>query len=120
MIFIQKYHYPEDATELAMVKSSLIILIKKHPKEALAGLFSQVMGEDDLTREKCIEFVCNSVMKIKNELFAKNFDNEQFFIEQIKQVLYNCYIISIYIKCCYVLRTCLPKAGKSKIRLFKM
>jgi len=81
-----KLLYTEDPTELAMVKNSLILLIRKHPKEALAGLFSQVMGDDDVTREKCIEFICNSVMKLKNELFAKNFDNEQFFIEQIKQV----------------------------------
>ena len=52
----------------------------------MAGLFSQVMGEDDMTREKCIEFVSNTIMKHKNELFAKNFETEQFFIEQIKQV----------------------------------
>ena len=77
----------EDSTELAMVKNSLLILIKRHPKEALAGVFGQVTGDDDMTREKCIEFVCNSVMKIKNELFATNFDTEEFFIEQIKQVI---------------------------------
>ena len=77
-----------------MVKNSLIILIKKQPKEALAGVFGQVTGDDDMTREKCIEFVCNSVMKIKNELFAKNFDTEQFFIEQIKQVYLLCCSLS--------------------------
>ena len=80
------YMYTEDPTELLLVKNSLILVIKKYPKEAMAGLFSQVMGEDDMTREKCIEFVCNSIMKHKNELFAKNFETEQFFIEQIKQV----------------------------------
>ena len=83
-----------------MVKNSLIILIKKHPKEALAGLFGQVMGDDDLTREKCIEFVCNSVMKIKNELFAKNFDTEQFFIGQIKQVT-KCIVHHEHVLCYY-------------------
>ena len=86
----------EDPTELTMVKNSLLILIKKHPKEALAGLFGQVMGDDDMTREKCIEFVCNSVMKIKNELFATNFDTEQFFIEQIKQVILLYYLLYMH------------------------
>ena len=84
-----------------MVKSSLIILIKKQPKEALAGVFGQVMGDDDMTREKCIEFVCNSVMKIKNELFAKNFDTEQFFIEQIKQVYLLLYCYPLQLLLCF-------------------
>ncbi|XP_065911224.1 apoptosis inhibitor 5-like [Dysidea avara] len=52
--------------------------------DRMAGLFSQVMGEDDMTREKCIEFVCNSIMKHKNELFTKNFETEQFFIKQLR------------------------------------
>ena len=82
-----------------MVKNSLLILIKKHPKGSLAGLFGQVMGDDDMTREKCIEFVCTSVMKIRNELFAKNFDNEQFFIEQIKQVNCNSVCSTSNFKC---------------------
>ena len=92
----QTHYCAEDPTELTMVKNSLIILIKKQPKEALAGVFGQVMGDDDLTREKCIEFVCNSVMKIKNELFAKNFDTEQFFIEQIKQVYYFVLFLTVF------------------------
>lgn len=103
--------FTEDSTELAMVKNSLLIVIKRHPKEALAGLFGQVMGDDDMTREKCIEFVCNSVMKIKNELFAKNFDTEQFFIEQIKQV--NCFLVCNYCAllvyaCTYCCINCQP------------
>ena len=65
------------------MKNSLILVIKKYPKEAMSGLFSKVMGEDDMTREKCIEFVCNFIMKHKNELLTKNFETEQFFIKQV-------------------------------------
>lgn len=47
----------EDAVELKIVRSGLQMLIKKDPKGALGGMFSQISVGDDLVREKAITFL---------------------------------------------------------------
>ncbi|XP_065070517.1 apoptosis inhibitor 5-like [Rhopilema esculentum] len=77
----------EDEVELAIVKSGLVSLIKKNPKGALGGIFSQIVSEDDVVREKAIKFLNYSVQLLLKEVFHPNPDMEMFLFEEIKKTM---------------------------------
>jgi len=82
----------EDATDLGIVKSSMAVVLQMDTKSALAGIFSQIMTEEDgvrevSIREKGIEYVSKSLMSMRHKLFLTNPENEKFLLEQIKKVL---------------------------------
>jgi len=77
----------EDEVELTIVKSGLVSLIKKDPKSALGGIFSQISSEDDLVREKAIKFLNYSVQLLSKEIFHANPDVESFLFQEVKKAM---------------------------------
>ena len=53
---------------------------------ALAGIFDQIMGEDETVRDKAIEYVSVSLMDMRHKLFIQCEDNEKFLVELVKKV----------------------------------
>lgn len=74
----------DDSTELSVVQTSLITLIKTDPKGVLSGLFGHINSDDDLLRETCIKFL-GRVKQLGREVIDK--DAEDFLITQCKKVL---------------------------------
>eukprot|EP00794_Sanderia_malayensis_P018134 gene18134-19944_t len=77
----------EDEIELGIVKNGLISLIKKDPKAALGGIFSQIVNEDDIIREKAIKFLNYSVHLLVKDIFHPNPDIESFLYQEIKKAM---------------------------------
>lgn len=75
----------DDATELSLVQSSLLILLKINTKGTLQGLFTQIMGEDDTVREKAIKFLGTKVKTLPEENMDK--DTEDYLVAECKKVL---------------------------------
>jgi len=69
----------------------MAVVLQMDTKSALAGIFSQIMTEEDgvrevSIREKGIEYVSKSLMSMRHKLFLTNPENEKFLLEQIKKV----------------------------------
>jgi len=77
----------EDPAELAIVRNGLELLIKKDPKGALGGIFSQIHIGDDPVREKAIKFLNYATTKMSTDVFNKDQDTGQYLLEEIKKVL---------------------------------
>ncbi|XP_067000689.1 apoptosis inhibitor 5 isoform X2 [Anabrus simplex] len=75
----------EDSTELSVVHNSLMTLFKIDAKGSLAGLFSQILSGDDLTRERCLKFLTVKVKSLGHEIINK--ECEEFIISEAKKVL---------------------------------
>ena len=63
-----------------------------HIAGTLGGIFSQIVSEDDVVREKAIKFLNYSVQLLLKEVFHPNPDMEMFLFEEIKKV----YIYIVY------------------------
>eukprot|EP00112_Aurelia_sp_Birch-Aquarium-sp1_P025605 Seg859.11 transcript_id=Seg859.11/GoldUCD/mRNA.D3Y31 product="Apoptosis inhibitor 5" protein_id=Seg859.11/GoldUCD/D3Y31 len=77
----------EDEVELSIVKGGLISLIKKDPKGALGGIFSQIVNEDDIVREKAIKFLTYSVQLLLKEVFHPNPEIESYLFQEVKKAM---------------------------------
>ena len=74
-----------------MVKTSMAVVRQMDTKNAIAGIFSQIVTEDEggrevNIREKGIEYISTSLMSMRHKLFLNNQENEMFLLEQIKKV----------------------------------
>lgn len=81
----------EDVTDLGIVKTSMAVVLQMDTQNAIAGIFSQIVTEDEggremNIREKGIEYISTSLMSMRHKLFLNNPENEKFLLEQIKKV----------------------------------
>jgi len=78
----------DDASELAVVQTSLVGLFKVDAKGTLGGLFSQVLQGEDVVREQAIKFMATKMKKLaggEGGSFEK--DVEEFLLQESKKVL---------------------------------
>ena len=57
----------------------------------LGGIFSQIVSEDDIVREKAIKFLTYSVQLLLKEVFHPNPEVESYLFQEIKKVCCICY-----------------------------
>ena len=55
-------------------------------KLALEGIFDQIMGEDETIRQKGLDYVCGTLMNMRQKLFDSHPENEEFLLVLIKKV----------------------------------
>ena len=55
-------------------------------QSAIAGIFDQICGEDEVIREKALEYVSTSLVQMRHKLFIPHPENEKFLVEMIKKV----------------------------------
>ena len=88
----------------------MAVVLQMDTQNAIAGIFSQIVTEDEggremNIREKGIEYISTSLMSMRHKLFLNNPENEKFLLEQIKKVRrerrYSCR------KCCITWSMCL-------------
>ncbi len=74
-------------------------VLQMNTKLALEGIFDQIMGEDETIRQKGLEYVCGTLMDMKQKLFDAHPENEEFLFLLIKKVLlqYLCMTVRVYI-----------------------
>uniref|UniRef100_A0A1B6D2U6 Apoptosis inhibitor 5/fibroblast growth factor 2-interacting factor 2 n=1 Tax=Clastoptera arizonana TaxID=38151 RepID=A0A1B6D2U6_9HEMI len=75
----------EDASELSIVSSSLMTLLKLEPKGALNGLYSQILSGEEFVRERCLKFISSKIKLLGHEVINK--DAEEILIAETKKVL---------------------------------
>jgi hypothetical protein len=75
----------DDHTELAIVNQSLLTLAKFDTKGFLGGLFSQIIGGEDLVRERAIKFLKERIKLIPSEIFNK--EMEEYFLIECRKVM---------------------------------
>ncbi|XP_074660538.1 apoptosis inhibitor 5-like [Tubulanus polymorphus] len=78
----------EDQQELLLVQSSLLTLFKADIKEALTGLFQQILNGDDVVRDRAIKFLCRKVRSLPDEIFTK--EVEELILTESKKILQDC------------------------------
>lgn len=61
--------------------------------DSLAGIFDQILGEDETIREKAIEYVSVSLMDMRHVLFIPKEDNEKCLLDLIKKVVCSLYLL---------------------------
>ncbi len=76
----------EDPTDLGLVKTGMVSVLQVDTQAALAGIFGQILGEDEGVREKGIDYVCNSLPSMRHKLFIPHPENEKFLLGQIQKV----------------------------------
>ena len=89
----------EDSTDLTFVKTSMATVLQMNTKLALEGIFDQIMGEDETIRQKGLEYVCATLMTMKNKLFDSHSENEEVLFNLIKKVCltpFQCMTIAMY------------------------
>lgn len=76
-----------DVSELNMVNTSIMTLMKLEPKGTLSGLFSQIQQgtDNELVRERCIKFLSSKVKQLGREVINK--EAEDYIIVECKKVL---------------------------------
>ncbi|XP_047003170.1 apoptosis inhibitor 5 [Schistocerca americana] len=74
-----------DPTELSVVHNSLMTLFKMDAKGTLDGIFSQIFGENELGREKCIKFLNAKIKVLGRDVIDK--EAEDILISECKKVL---------------------------------
>lgn len=77
----------EDAVDLDLVKSAMATILQMDTQGGLAGVFSQIAGEEEGVRGKAIEYVSSSLMNMRHKLFLPHVENEKYLLQQIKKVL---------------------------------
>lgn len=90
-LFLNPLSLTEDVTDLGIVKTSMAVVLQMDTQNAIAGIFSQIVTEDEggremNIREKGIEYISTSLMSMRHKLFLNNPENEKFLLEQIKKV----------------------------------
>lgn len=75
----------DESSELTVVYNSLMSVFKIDCKASLAGLFTQVLQGDDLTRERCLKFLATKVKSLGHDVINK--DSEEYLIAECKKVL---------------------------------
>ena len=53
---------------------------------ALGGIFSQIISEDDIVREKAIKFLSYSVQTLLKDVFHPNAEIEMYLFQEIRKV----------------------------------
>ena len=86
MIFKKALYLLEETTELEFVKKSMASILEQNTKFSLIGIFDQIMGEDEIIREKGLEYICGPLMAMKHKLFSKNEGLEEVLFELVKKV----------------------------------
>lgn len=82
-ILTQLLHSP-DASEVAVVHSSLVRIMEMDMIAALHGLFSQITGSEyDIIRKRAVQFLCRGLRVISSELLTK--EVQEFFLEECKK-----------------------------------
>lgn len=75
----------QDPSELSVVHNSLMSLFKLDPKATLAGIFSQIINGDDISREQCLKFLTFKIKTQGTEILDK--ESEDFLVAESKKVL---------------------------------
>ncbi|XP_022828878.1 apoptosis inhibitor 5 [Spodoptera litura] len=81
----------EDTTEINVVTSSLLTILKIDPKGALTGMFSQIHQNADsevtneVVRERCIKFLASKVKQLGREVITK--EAEDLIVAECKKLL---------------------------------
>ncbi|XP_055295785.1 apoptosis inhibitor 5 homolog [Sitodiplosis mosellana] len=75
----------DDPLELQQVHMSLQQILKFDAKSALAGIFSQILTGDELTRDRCFKFLGVKLKQLGKEIITDEI--EAFIIEEVKKVL---------------------------------
>lgn len=81
----------EDTTEINVVTSSLLTILKIDPKGALTGMFSQIHQNtesevtNEVVRERCIKFLASKVKQLGREVITK--EAEDLIVAECKKLL---------------------------------
>ena len=75
----------EDNNELTIVNHSLTTLAKYDAKGFFGGLFSQIIGGEDIVRERAIKFLKDRLKLIPTDIFTK--EVEEYFLEESRKVM---------------------------------
>ncbi|KAL5006738.1 hypothetical protein ScPMuIL_015544 [Solemya velum] len=75
----------DDSAELSLVQSSLSSLFSIGAKGTLQGIYAQIMGEEDVVREKALKFLTVKLATLPDETLDK--EAEDFVIAECKKVL---------------------------------
>lgn len=78
----------EDASELQLVNASLVSLYKLQPKGFLTGIFSQIEGGDDVTRERAVNFLSSKLRVLPEDSWTREL--EEFLIQEVKKAMEDC------------------------------
>ncbi|XP_064634427.1 apoptosis inhibitor 5-like [Lineus longissimus] len=75
----------DDPQEMHLVQTSLLSVFKLDLKDALSGLFSQIMTGEDVIRDGAIKFLHKKILTLPEDLFSK--DIEDLILSESKKVL---------------------------------
>ncbi len=67
----------------------MVSVLQVDTQAALAGIFGQIMGDDEGVREKGIDYVCISLPSMRHKLFIPHPDNEKFLLGLIQKVSFD-------------------------------
>lgn len=77
----------DDHTEIQIIHLSLISLCKISPKFFLTGLFAQIENNDEIIKERAIQFLHDKIKTLPEDFWNK--ENEEFFLNECKKMLVN-------------------------------
>lgn len=75
----------DDQSEIQIIHLSLISLCKISPKHFLTGLFAQIENNDEIIKERAIQFLHNKIKTLPEDFWSK--ENEEFFLNESKKIL---------------------------------